>query len=64
MGSGGARVNAGRKKKPDQLKLHTKTFCIDKDLLDWLNNSYGRDSHALIRTLLRRQHDKELRRSR
>ena len=64
MGSGGARVNAGRKKKPDQLKLHTKTFCIDKDLLDWLNNSYGRDSHALVRTLLRRQHDKELRRSR
>ena len=63
MGSGGARVNAGRKRKPDSAKLHTKTFCIDKDLLDWLDSSYGRGSHALVRSLLRKQHDKELQRS-
>lgn len=61
--SGGARPNAGRKRKPDEAKFHVKTFCIDKDLLDWLNRDYGKGSHALVRTLLRKQYDKELRKS-
>ena len=62
--SGGARPNAGRKKKPENIKIHARTFGVEKYILDWLDESYGTSSHALVRTLLKDQHDKELRESR
>lgn len=39
-------------------KLHTKTFCLDKELIDWLSSEYGRNSHALVRQLLWEYKDK------
>ena len=53
MAKGGTRDGAGRKPKPESLKVKIKTFCIDKDQLDWLNENYGKNSHALVRRLIR-----------
>ena len=55
MSSGGARVNAGRKKMADSAKLHVKTFCLPKHIIDWLNDEHGKGSHALVRELLQRE---------
>jgi len=58
--AGGYREGAGRKKKPDDKKYHLKTFCIDKDVLDWINNDHPKkNGHALVRKLLRQQFKKE-----
>lgn len=57
MGSGGRREGSGRKKKPESLKYHTKTFCIDKYILDWMNEKYGKKSHSIVRSLLRKHYE-------
>lgn len=59
MGSGGARHNSGRKKISDSAKLHVKTFCLHRDIIDWLESDYGKGCHALVRGLLREQYEKD-----
>jgi hypothetical protein len=57
---GGYRDGSGRKKKPDSMKYHVKSFCLDKHILDWLNEKYPKKSaQTLVRRLLRTQYDLE-----
>ena len=61
MSVGGYREGSGRKKMAVEDKLQTKTFCIDKDIADWLKLKYPKkDSHQLVRDLLRDQYNEEL----
>jgi len=61
MGTGGYREGSGRKKKPDSAKKHIKTFCLDKDIIEWLKDKYPRkESHSLVRDLLRDQYNEEM----
>lgn len=47
----------GKHKKPD--KFEKKTFCIEPEIKSWLEKTYGRGCHAVVREVLMDRYIKE-----